>query len=387
MNQSSSTSTLFNSKPHYEILDALRGVAALIVVWYHIYECFPLDYQIFKHGYLAVDFFFILSGFVIGYAYDNRWKSMTKGAFMKRRLIRLHPMVIMGLLLGVITFIIQGAQQWDGSKVATSMIMIAVLLNLFMLPNIPGSPTEVRGNGEMSPLNGPTWSLFFEYIANIFYMLFLRKLSNKALTIFTTISAVALIAYAVVDIPGYGTIGVGWTLADTNFIGGLLRVTFPFSAGLLISRKFKPIKIKGAFCICSLMLLGLLAVLFINIGGSTLFNRLYDIFAIIFLFPLILYLGASGGVNSKKPNRFYRTLGDLSYPLYLVHYPFMYLFYHYIGFPNTFRTPSETWPYHILLFVGNILLAFIILKLYDEPVRKWLTNRTKIKGIGKHCVS
>ena len=77
------------SKPHYGILDGLRGVAALMVIWYHIFEGFatsPID-QKFNHGYLAVDFFFILSGFVIGYAYDDRWKSMKIKDFFKRRLI------------------------------------------------------------------------------------------------------------------------------------------------------------------------------------------------------------------------------------------------------------------------------------------------------------
>ena len=49
---------------------------------------------------LAVDFFFILSGFVVGYAYDDRWKTMRIADFLKRRFIRLHPMVIIGALIG-----------------------------------------------------------------------------------------------------------------------------------------------------------------------------------------------------------------------------------------------------------------------------------------------
>ena len=88
-----------DTKAHYDLLDGLRGVAALMVIWYHIFEgyAFASDTMIttFNHGYLAVDFFFILSGFVIGYAYDDRWgKSLTMKDFFKRRLIRLHPMVI-----------------------------------------------------------------------------------------------------------------------------------------------------------------------------------------------------------------------------------------------------------------------------------------------------
>ncbi len=83
-----------DSKAHYPILDGLRGVAAIMVVAFHILETFSGgDHvkQIINHGYLAVDFFFVLSGFVIGYAYDDRWNNMTLGGFFKRRLIRLHP--------------------------------------------------------------------------------------------------------------------------------------------------------------------------------------------------------------------------------------------------------------------------------------------------------
>ncbi|MCF0159569.1 MAG: acyltransferase, partial [Bacteroidaceae bacterium] len=171
-------------KQRYNLLDGLRGVAALMVIVYHLYECFPMDTWIIGHGYLAVDFFFILSGFVIGYAYDDRWKKagsgvegslsrdasrMTIGGFFRRRLIRLHPMVVFGVVWGLVTFLIQGGTDWSGNKAATSALMLSTLLALFLIPNVPGASTEVRGNGEMYPLNGPHWSLFFEYIGNIMY--------------------------------------------------------------------------------------------------------------------------------------------------------------------------------------------------------------------------
>ena len=111
------TGQTFAAKPRYELLDGLRGVAALMVIWYHIFEGFATSAidQKFNHGYLAVDFFFILSGFVIGYAYDDRWKNMTIWQFFKRRLIRLHPLVILGAAFSLIAFLIQGSVQWDGT--------------------------------------------------------------------------------------------------------------------------------------------------------------------------------------------------------------------------------------------------------------------------------
>ncbi len=105
------TNYLLKTKPHYQVLNGLRGVAAFMVVWYHIFEGFatsPID-QKFNHGYLAVDFFFILSGFVIGYAYDDRWDKMTNTEFVKRRLIRMHPMILIGAILGLITYFMQGS--------------------------------------------------------------------------------------------------------------------------------------------------------------------------------------------------------------------------------------------------------------------------------------
>ncbi|MCF0164972.1 MAG: acyltransferase, partial [Bacteroidales bacterium] len=231
-----------NIKQRYELLDGLRGVAALMVIIYHVFECFPMETWIIGHGYLAVDFFFILSGFVIGYAYDDRWGKggMTFGQFAKRRLIRLHPMVVFGVVIGLVCFLIQGAEGWDGTKATTSAIMISTLLALFLIPNAPGGIGEVRGNGEMFPLNGPHWSLFFEYIGNILYGLLIRRFSTKTLAIWTGILGVFFVRFFLSDPAGYGNIGYGWTLADNGFIAGLLRMLFSYSIGLLLCRVFKP---------------------------------------------------------------------------------------------------------------------------------------------------
>lgn len=373
------TSAAFaDSKPHYELLDGLRGVAALVVMWYHVFEGFatsPID-QGFNHGYLAVDFFFILSGFVIGYAYDDRWKkTLTTREFFKRRLIRLHPMVIMGVVLGAITYWVQGCERWDGSHVATSVVMLAMLLNLFLIPMAPGAAADVRGNSEMYPLNGPNWSLFFEYIGNILYALFIRKLSTRWLAVLVALAGAGLAGYAIGNGSGYGHLGVGWSLAGTNFPGGMLRLMFAFSAGLLMSRVFKPVHIRGAFWLCSLAVVVLLSMP--HVGGTERLwlNGLYDSVCVIVIFPLLVWLGASGKATDSGTSRVCKFCGDISYPVYVVHYPFMYLFYAWLWGGEEKIPFAQAWPYALLVFFGSIALTYLILKVYDEPVRRWLARR------------
>lgn len=374
------SSTVFaDTKPHYHLLDGLRGVAALMVIWYHVFEGYAFaggtTIDTFNHGYLAVDFFFILSGFVIGYAYDDRWgKNFTMKDFIKRRLIRLHPMVIMGAVVGAITFYIQGSVQWDGTHIGISMVMLSLLCTIFFIPAMPGVGYEVRGNGEMFPLNGPCWSLFFEYIGNILYALFIRRLSNKALTIVVVLLGVALASFAIFNVSSYGNIGVGWTLDGVNFIGGLLRMLFPFSMGMLLSRNFKPMKLRGAFWICTLVMIALFAVPYLEGTESICTNGIYEAFCIIIAFPILLWIGASGTTTDKKSTQICKFLGDISYPIYVIHYPFMYLFYAWL-IKNQLFTLGETWQVALCVYAWNILFAYLCLKLYDEPVRKYLAKR------------
>lgn len=368
-----------DSKAHYDLLDGLRGVAALLVMWYHVFEGYAFAggtmIETLNHGYLAVDFFFILSGFVISYAYDDRWgKNLTMGDFFKRRLIRLHPMVIMGAVLGAITFCLQGSVQWDGTHIATSMIMLSLLCTIFFIPAMPGVGYEVRGNGEMFPLNGPCWSLFFEYIGNILYALFIRRLPTKALAVLVVLLGAGLAAFAITDVSGYGNIGVGWTLDAVNFLGGSLRMLFPFSLGMLLARNFKPIKVRGAFWICTILLIALFSVPFLEGTESFSRNGVYEAFCIITAFPILLWIGASGSTTDKRSTKICKFLGDISYPLYVVHYPFMYLFYAWL-IKNQLFTFGETWQVALGVYAWNILIAYLCLRLYDEPVRKYLANR------------
>ena len=368
--QTISAAAFTDTKPHYNILDGLRGVAGITVVCFSFFEAFAtshLDQQL-NHGYLAVDFFFILSGFVVGYAYDDRWKTMKIKDFLKRRFIRLQPMVVIGAIIGAIMFYFQGCSVWDVSKVSIGMLLLATLLNICLIPATPGF--EIRGVGEMYPLNGPSWSLFFEYIGNILYALFIRKLSIRNLTIFVLLAGLGLAAFSIFG--PYGDICVGFSLTDDNMVGGSLRILFSFPAGLLLSRIFKPVHIKGAFWICSLSVVVLLVIPRVGDGESLWMNGLYDTVCFAFLFPLLVYLGASGKTTDKHTTRVCKFLGDISYPLYMVHYPFIYLYYAWVK--NESLTFVQSLPGALALVIGNILLAYLCLKLYDEPVRKYLAK-------------
>jgi peptidoglycan/LPS O-acetylase OafA/YrhL len=158
----STTTNALHIKPHYSILDGLRGVAAVTVVAFHLMEAHATGRfdQVINHGYLAVDFFFLLSGFVIGYAYDDRWARITTWDFFKRRLIRLQPMVVMGMIVGAACFYFQDSVLWPIiSEVPVWKMLLIMLIGFTMIPVPPAM--DIRGWIEMYPLNGPAWSLFF----------------------------------------------------------------------------------------------------------------------------------------------------------------------------------------------------------------------------------
>lgn len=366
-----STAAFADTKPHYKILDGLRGVAAIMVVWFHIFEAYATSHldQNINHGYLAVDFFFILSGFVVAYAYDDRWKTMKATEFLKRRIIRLHPMVVMGALIGAVMFYFQGCSVWDVSEITITALLIATFINALLVPATTG--TEVRGVGEMYPLNGPSWSLFFEYIGNILYALFIRKFSTSALAFLVFIAGLGLASFAILG--PYGDICAGFSLTGTEFTAGFLRLLFSFSAGLLLARIFKPVKVKGAFWICSLSIIVLLSVPRLGGAEHLWLNGLYDTICFALIFPVLVYLGASGKTTNKHTQRVCNFLGDISYPLYMVHYPFIYLYYAWVK--NKELTFVESLPGALAVVIGSIILAYICLKWYDMPVRKYLTNR------------
>ncbi|MBO4984873.1 MAG: acyltransferase [Bacteroides sp.] len=384
----SKTNVYLASKPRYEILDGLRGVAALIVVAFHLFETYSPGpvYQILNHGYLAVDFFFVLSGFVIGYAYDDRWDRMSIGDFFKRRLVRLHPLLIMGTLIGAALF-------YFGDAPAFQLIMqtpwwkmlIVMVMGCLMLPTPPSM--DIRGWSEINSLNGASWSLMWEYIANILYAFIIRRFSQWVLILFVALSALLTIDLCLnLDVFGllaprsyaeYTVIG-GFGLSPDQLYIGITRLLYPFFMGLLLSRIGKFITVKGGFWWCSLLIAAILVIPHVGGEANKWMDGVYNAVCILLLFPLIVTMGAGSRVTDKRSMKVCKFLGDISYPLYITHYPWIYV--HMKWAAEHQDAPLGT---HICVAVGIfflvIAIAYAALKLYDEPVREWLKVHVLMK--------
>lgn len=361
------------AKNHYVILDGLRGVAALMVLLMHLFEGHTggdLHKMIINHGYLAVDFFFLLSGFVVAYVYDDRWGGMTQWEFYKRRLVRLQPMVIFGSIVGAALFVFQ-IDPFYPLAAGASLWQVLMLMGIgFTLIPVPPS-MDVRGWGETFPLNGPAWSLFFEYCANILYAAGLYKLSNRWLGLLVAIAGAALFHLAVFG--ERGDLVGGWTLTGEGVYIGFVRLLFPFFAGVLMMRLGMRIRMKGAFWASSLLLIVALSLPRFGGTANLWMNGLYEALCVLVIFPLVVAIGAGQQQMEGVSLRIARFFGDLSYPLYITHYPLVYIYMAWIvtDKPSTGAAILGG----VAVAAASIALAYASLRLYDLPVRRWLGKR------------
>jgi peptidoglycan/LPS O-acetylase OafA/YrhL len=315
---------------------------------------------------------------------------MSQWDFYKRRLIRLQPMVIMGTLIGAALFYFQGGAAFsliNGTPVWKMLLIMVIGCTLIPIP----TSMDIRGWQEMHPLNGPAWSLFFEYIANILYAVIFRRFSKTLLAIFVLIFAGLLVNYLVFNYPIFnfplfnhfvwkpqGDVIGGWSLNADQLTVGFTRLLYPFFAGVLLCRLGKLIHIKGAFWVCSALIIIVFSVPRLGGADHLWMNGLYEAFAIIVIFPLIVAIGAGGHIKSARSARICKFLGDISYPLYITHYALIYC---YTAWVVDNKIPLG--PYGLmwggLLFIASIVIAYACLKLYDEPVREWLRKRFLVK--------
>ncbi|HEU4473152.1 MAG TPA: acyltransferase [Flavisolibacter sp.] len=356
MNKLKDQSGHLKPKKHFELLDGLRGVAALAVVVFHFMEWVFTDFSrnFIAHGFLAVDFFFCLSGFVIGYAYDDRIRQTGKAAFFRSRLIRLHPLVILGSVLGLLGFLFDpfAPSVYDTGKLALFFVCSLLLIPL---------PLMEERAFNLFPFNAPAWSLFWEYVANIIYALVLYKIGRRSLLVLTVLAAVGIcfVSYRTGNLLG------GWS--KDNFLDGGARVAYSFSAGLLLYRSNWIIPNRLGFAGLAV----LLSLAFIMPWSG--WNWLTEPLVVLFYFPLLVSLGA-GSSLSRKLAGLCRLSGKLSYPLYMTHYAAIWIFGNYL----TSRKPSmEELPYIIAAgIVLLIIVAYLSMRFYDIPVRQYLSGKS-----------
>ncbi len=350
------------SQPHLAVLDGMRGVAALFVVFYHALSPFGQTGMI-AHAYLAVDFFFLLSGFVIAYAYEHRLRtSMTWLQFLTLRLIRLYPLLLLGLIFGFTTFLFKVV--FLEHTPLTFNAFLAFICGIFL---IPSHLVLNEGWASFYPFNTPTWSLFFEFLVNLTYVLALPKLSGRVFKALLFVAAMAVLiqSYLVGSLSG----GANWG----DIYLGVTRVIYPFFAGIYLFRlnQSEQRSLHQAF---ALPLIALLLGLTFVCPVPSLFVWLFDASAVLFLFPLLV-LSGSRLSPSKQVTALCLFLGELSYPLYILHYPVVRLFSRFAR-----STDVGSAAFYTIIFgevLVQVLLALLALRYFDKPVRAWLMARYK----------
>jgi peptidoglycan/LPS O-acetylase OafA/YrhL len=350
------TAELRRTKPHFAVLDGLRGVAAVGVVTFHFLEMVIWNYSKLwiGHGFLAVDFFFCLSGFVMGYAYDDRIEKMGLWSFLKARLIRLHPLVVLGAVLGLIAFYANPFGVTPGYGPGKVALMFAASLLL-----IPYGVMNERGQNLFS-LNAPAWSLFWEYVANVVFGIVLYRLRRGALLALTVAAAVLLcwVGHRAGNLLG------GWSAR--SFWDGGARVAFSFMAGLLVYRMGWRLRTRLGFGALSVLLMLALVMPYAK-GGW-----IREAAVIVVYFPLLVALGA-GATVSPRVERLCKFSGDLSYPLYMTHYAVIWI---WGDFADKHKLAAGGLaPYVICGVATMVAFAWLVMVVYDKPVRTYLRAR------------
>lgn len=356
MNKENQNQGILKTKQHFEILDGLRGVAALAVVIFHFMEwVFPdVSKNFIGHGFLAVDFFFCLSGFVIGYAYDDRIPKLGVREFFKSRLIRLHPLVVLGSVLGLLGFLFDPFA--SPTVYNAGGLILLFVCSVFLIP----FPVMEDRAFNLFGLNAPAWSLFWEYVANIFYAFVLYKVGRRSLAALTILAAIGIciVSYRAGNLLG------GWS-KDTFFDGGA-RVAYSFSAGLLLYRSNWIIKNRLGFISLSILLF----LAFIMPWSG--FDWLTEALVVLIYFPLLVSLGA-GSSLSPQWKKVCRLSGNISYPLYMTHYAAIWIFGNY--YTNEKPTAGEL-PYIIIPgIIFLVVVAYLVMRFYDIPVRRYLAKK------------
>lgn len=357
-----------SSHHRFHLLDGLRGLVSILVVYLH-----APAYLNLRAGHdttLGVDFFFCLSGFVIAFSYERRLQlSLTFKEFLSARLTRLYPIYLFALVEGTVSFLLVMVK-FPLSLAATGRLVLLFLLQLFMLPGFGAWRSHL-----LFPLNFPAWSLFFELLVNIAFAAAIRKriAGNKALAAVYAVSLAMMIGLTT----QYKGTDVGWGWNAGHLIGGAARVSLSFVAGVLIYRYTRS-RPQQAFSwrTGSLVTAGIVVsiLLILQSPVPVLRTKLFQLLAISCLLPAAVYLGS----RCKTSNRFTPVcafLGEISFPLYLIHAPIMVLLDLPAAKAVLLRTPAlQIFVVPVVLLIAGTI-SYFVLEFYDRPVRKYLRQR------------
>jgi peptidoglycan/LPS O-acetylase OafA/YrhL len=354
--------------PLFLTLDGVRGIGAILVVIGHSLVFWggpPTSNPLIP---FCVDLFFLLSGFVIAFAYEPRFaEGMSAKDFLRQRFVRLYPLYFLGLMLGTMTFLAASVGDEDPGKLG--IIALEFIPQLFMLP----SP-NLNGSGHLYPLNMPSWSLLFELWANVVFVIIWRWLTTRILLLVVALSAIVL---AVVTIT-YGTIdqGPSWW----NFWGGFARAMFGFFAGVLVFRVCgSPSAAPKRESWQAVPAIFAVAVLCL-IPQTPQTRPFVELGIVCFIGPVLLCWGQS--IQPWRPlAAVFAKLGAISYALYVLHYPFNELMTR-LHWKWLFlsEVPFTPWVGAGLL-AASVAAAWIAEHYYDRPARRFLNGL--LKSIGR----
>lgn len=340
-------------KEKFEALDGLRGLAALAVVLLHRRAWFGGD-TFFGHAHLAVDFFFMLSGFVIAHAYGDRVRE--KGSFLpfvRDRIIRLHPMILLGAALGIVVMVAEiytGRTEWPPYPLLTFAFGFVPLPAIWAKHPFPVDP--------------PTWSIFWELIANLLFALIAARLTNRLIYGIIFLSALPVL-YACYTVPGLFAVGA----ENHILLYGLPRVTLSFFIGVMLLRFYS----EGRLPWLRMKWLGvaLLIASFTVLPPKSPAAAWFDPLAILLLYPAIILSTARWKPKLLWPAQ---LSGALSYPIYILHEPVLKLIS--AALILTHISSGDPGPLQgAARIAGVLVIAWLCLKFYDEPLRSTLRRR------------
>lgn len=345
---------------HYLTLDGLRGVAALAVVLLHAGS--QIHAELAPAGYLAVDLFFVLSGFVIANAYEGRLATgLSFREFSWIRIQRLYPLYLAGLVLGLGYSLMAVRGGWGGAM-SLPQTAGAFVIGLFMLP----TPQAISGVSLLFPLNLPAWSLLFELIANAVYALGAHRLGNRAMIALVAVSAVGVAATAAVVKQVAG--GAYWH----DILIGYPRVFFAFFGGVVLFRLLRDQPVRTSNPAVLGALAGLAALLLLGRPGPW-----HDALLVIVVFPLLVAL-CTRIQPSGRLGAVCTWLGAISYAIYVIHSPLLLWIDLCVDHFELDRFgPAVS---IVLRIVPAVVAAVVADRFWDIPVRQWLRRRPRLSA-------